>query len=500
MRPRSSRFRRATMDRRARRPRRVPSLPVAALLGVGAAGLSLNLSACSSDAEAAAEAQPSPDPSAPLQPTHYDPRVSLAPMIAEVGPAVVAVDTDRAAPSGFFGSGDAIQGQGSGFVIDDEGLVVTNHHVVDGARSVRVRLSDGRRFDAEVVGSDPATDLALLRLSGAEDLPVVTLGSSKGLQVGDWVVAVGNPMGLDHSATVGIVSGKGRGSMGLYSDSYIDFLQTDADIAPGSSGGPLFDLRGEVIGINTAVGSGLRPGFAIPIDQAKQIIEQLRDRGEVRRGWLGAGNVPRSDARGAEIGAIYEGTPAERAGLRPGDVVEALDGEPIDGFEALRARVGTKQPGDEVGLRVRRGDETLELRVTLGDRPSGGALDSLRRSKGPDARDGSSPRRPMPFSLPFGLDAPRDEPAPPRSEGGSEGGLRLGVRARAVAGGLEVVDVSEGSLGETLGLRAGDRIVEIDGEAIREPADVGRVLARAGSKLELRFERDGASHRVTFER
>ncbi|MCA9651222.1 MAG: trypsin-like peptidase domain-containing protein [Myxococcales bacterium] len=425
-------------------------------------------------------------------------------MIAAVGPAVVSVDTDRAAPRRLLGSDEGVvMGQGSGFVVDAEGLVVTNHHVVDGARSVRVRLSDGRRFDAEVVGSDPATDLALLRLSGAEDLPVVTLGHSRELQIGDWVVAVGNPMGLDHSATVGIVSGKGRGSLGLYSDSYIDFLQTDADIAPGSSGGPLFDLHGEVVGINTAVGAGSGPGFAIPIDQAKRIIEQLRDRGEVVRGWLGAGNVPGEEGPGAEVGAVYADTPAERAGLRPGDVVEALDGEAIESFEALRARVGTKQPGDEVELRVRRGDETLELRVTLGARPHRDAMGGLRRSSGRRAdepRDESSQSHAR-LTLPFGLGSPPPRaPEPPPAAGAEGSGLRLGIGVRSAAEGVEVVEVGEGSLGDTLGLRVGDRILEVDGSPVRSPSELSGAFARAGSRLELSFDREGASHRVTFER
>ena len=495
------------MDRRARNPRRAPSLPVAALLGVGAVGASLTLlgAGCSRDAEAAPDpAEAAEAPGSPVDPTHYDPRVSLAPMIAAVGPAVVSVDTDRAAPRRLLGSDEGVvMGQGSGFVVDAEGLVVTNHHVVDGARSVRVRLSDGRRFDAEVVGSDPATDLALLRLSGAEDLPVVTLGHSRELQIGDWVVAVGNPMGLDHSATVGIVSGKGRGSLGLYSDSYIDFLQTDADIAPGSSGGPLFDLHGEVVGINTAVGAGSGPGFAIPIDQAKRIIEQLRDRGEVVRGWLGAGNVPGEEGPGAEVGAVYADTPAERAGLRPGDVVEALDGEAIESFEALRARVGTKQPGDEVELRVRRGDETLELRVTLGARPHRDAMGGLRRSSGRRADepgDESSPSHGR-FTLPFGLGSPPPRaPEPPPAAGAEGSGLRLGIGVRSAAEGVEVVEVGEGSLGDTLGLRVGDRILEVDGSPVRSPSELSGAFARAGSRLELSFDREGASHRVTFER
>jgi len=445
----------------------------------------LSSTACSPEAEAAAEAETPSDPAAEL--ANFDPRQSLAPMIKAAGPAVVAIDAGRVGPaSGRFGSNDdAIQGRGSGFVVDDEGLVVTNHHVIAGAHSVKVRLPDGRRFDARVVGSDPATDLALLRLEGAQDLPVVRLGDSGTLEVGDWVVAMGNPMGLDHSATVGIISGKGRGSLGLYRDSYIDFIQTDADIAPGSSGGPLFNLRGEVVGINTAVGAGLRPGFAIPIDQAKRIIEQLRDRGEVVRGWLGAGNLPGATGPGAAIGSTFEGTPAARAGLRAGDVVEEVDGEEIESFEALRARVGTKVPGDHVELLVRRDGEELQIDVTLEARPEEEALGDLRPSRGhsePEAgRRGG-------LRLPFGLDSHVDET------------LRLGITARAVDGALEVVEVREGSLGATLGLRSGDRLRELDGETLRRPADVAHVLSSAGSTIELRFERDGASHVVTFER
>ncbi|MEM9452711.1 MAG: trypsin-like peptidase domain-containing protein [Myxococcota bacterium] len=468
---------------------------------------------CSREAEAADGAESSADPSesaavaaaaaALLDPAHYDPRQSLAPMIKAVGPAVVAVDArGRRAGPGILGADRPVQGMGSGFIIDAEGLVVTNHHVIDGASQVQVRLSDGRRFDAQVVGSDPATDLALLDLSDglsdADALPAVTLGQSKTLEVGDWVVALGNPMGLDHSATVGIISGKGRGSLGLYRDSYIDFLQTDADIAPGSSGGPLFNLRGEVVGINTAVGSGLRPGFAIPVDQARQIVEQLRDRGEVVRGWLGAGNVPGATEPGATIGSVYEGTPAERAGLRSGDVVEALDGEPLESFEALRARVGTKQPGDEVTLLVRRDGEVLELRVTLGARPESSSLEALRSSRG-SKRSTRSPHSPS-FRLPFGLGDPSEEPEePPKPPGAPAEGPRLGVSARETPGGLEVVEVRPGSLAQTMGIEPGDRLRALDGQALRRPSDVADALTGAGSSLELRFERDGATHVVTLD-
>lgn len=487
-----------------------PPLTVAACLGLGPATLLPLASGCSNDAEAAAEADPAASSAAAalaaaLDPAHYDPRQSLAPMIQAVAPAVVAVDARGRGPrGGFFGDDEAaVQGLGSGFVVDTEGLVVTNHHVVEGAQTVKVRLSDGRSFDAQVVGSDPATDLALLRLADAKDLPTVTLGDSAALQVGDWVVAMGNPMGLDHSATVGIISGKGRGSLGLYRDSYIDFLQTDADIAPGSSGGPLFDLRGHVVGINTAVGAGLRPGFAIPIDQAERIIEQLRERGEVVRGWLGAGNQP--GARDATIGSVYEGTPAERAGLRPGDVVEAIDGEAVTDFEDLRARVGDKRPGDAVELRVRRSGETLALRATLDAKPEASSLEALRPSRGAPPRAPSAPephaRPPLPFDLPFGLGTPAPPPTPPPSpEPAPEEGTRLGVSARPVDGGLEVLEVREGSLAQTLGLRPGDVLEELDGRSLAHPADVAEALARAGSRLRLRFEREGATHVVTLDR
>lgn len=484
-----------------------PPLAVATVLGLGTGATLAFSSGCGREAEAATEdASSSPSAAASalaaaLDPARYDPRESLAPMIEAVGPAVVAVDARGSAPlPGPFGGGETVvQGMGSGFVIEADGLVVTNHHVVADARAVQVRLSDGRSFPAKVIGSDPATDLALLRLEGAEGLPTVVLGQSKTLEVGDWVVAMGNPMGLDHSATVGIVSGKGRGSLGLYRDSYIDFLQTDADIAPGSSGGPLFDLRGEVVGINTAVGARLQPGFAIPVDQAKRIIEQLRDGGEVVRGWLGAGNQPGHRGPGAAIGSVYEGTPAARAGLRPGDVIESLDGEPVRTFEDLRARVGDKRPGDVVTLGVRRDGSTIELDAALEAKPEATALEGLRPARGSEA--GPEPRPPLPFRLPFGLGSPHAPKAPEAApEATPEPGARLGVRARPTEGGLEVVEVREGTLAHTLGLQPGDVLREIDGKPLAVPSDVATALAGAGASLEVRFLREGATHVVTLDR
>ncbi|MBC8070055.1 MAG: trypsin-like peptidase domain-containing protein [Deltaproteobacteria bacterium] len=334
--------------------------PGSVLAIIGAAGCDRDAAAASSDpaltpdpdtarALVAALDSAVPDPTTGFATSpSYDPRLSLAPMIEKVGPSVVSIHVEgklaaaRPVRGGMFGFGvpetPTVQGAGSGFIYSADGLVVTNHHVVDGAERVTVRTNDGRELVAKVLGSDPLTDLALVKIEGAGGLPVATLGESSGARVGDWVVAIGSPMGLEHTASVGIVSAKGRGSLGLYRDSYLDFLQTDADIAPGSSGGPLFDLEGRVVGINTAVGAGAQPGFAIPIDQAKTILPQLLAHGKVVRGWLGAAGTTEPGKRdGARIGRVYEGTPAGDAGLREGDTITKVDGTAVVDFEDLRA-------------------------------------------------------------------------------------------------------------------------------------------------------------------
>ncbi|MCA9710688.1 MAG: trypsin-like peptidase domain-containing protein [Myxococcales bacterium] len=421
-----------------------------------------------------------------------------------IAPAVVSVLVEQDARAELppwmrpFGPEGEVQGLGSGVIIDEAGYILTNNHVVADARSVKVRLHDDRELHAEVVGTDPKTDLAVIKVRG-DDLVAAPLHEGADLRVGQWVLAVGSPFGLTRTVTAGIVSAVGRGSMGI--TDYGDFIQTDAAINRGNSGGPLIDLRGRVVGINTAVGSGLRPGFAIPVDQAKRIVEQLRDHGEVTRGWLGAGNVPGDAKGGARIGSVYEGTPAERAGLRPGDLVEALDGDPVESFEALRAWVGTKQPGDEVELRVRRDGQEITLRATLGARPKDSSLEALRPSQGADGSSPSSPSSPPspPSWLPFGR---REDPPPPaeRYADPPAEGLRLGVSARETARGLEVVEVREGSLAAELGLRPGDLLRELDGHVLHRPADVATALHGAGATIEVRFERDGTRHVVTLER
>ncbi len=471
--------------------------PGSVIATIGAAGCGRDASAAASDP--AAEAAPDPDTAKALVAAldaavsttttgtatspSYDPRLSLAPMIERVGPSVVSIHVEgklaaAARPSVFgFAPREAptVQGAGSGFIYSEDGLVVTNHHVVDGAESVKVRTTDGRDLVAKVLGSDPLTDLALVKIEGASGLPTAALGESSKARVGDWVVAIGSPMGLEHTASVGIVSAKGRGSLGLYKDSYLDFLQTDADIAPGSSGGPLFDLEGRVIGINTAVGPGAQPGFAIPIDQAKTILPQILAHGKVVRGWLGAAGATDEGKRdGAKIGRVYEGTPAGDAGLREGDTITKVDGKTVVDFEDLRSRIAELEPGHTVLLEVQRDGGTIEVSAVLAERPAADRLDELK-----PARPGALPRTIVPST-----------PAPPRST--PIGELRLGVQVRPGDRGLEVARVDEDSLADKLGLQVGDTIRSINGDSITDAADVPDALRENDDRLSIDVVRDGS--------
>jgi len=272
------------------------------------------------------------------------------------------------------------QGLGSGFIIDGRGWVLTNNHVVQDATEIRVQLPDGRELGARVQGTDPLTDVALLQLQLPEDakaLPVVRLGDSEALRVGDWVVAIGNPFGLGSSVSLGIVSAKARN---IEAGPFDEFLQTDAAINPGNSGGPLFNLRGEVVGINTAiVGGGTGIGFAVPSNLVRALIPQLEKEGAVTRGWLGIavqdltadlGEALGLPAReGAVVTDVTEGTPAAAAGLQTDDVIVAADGQPIDSGRALTRTVALRPPGSPLTLSVYRGGKKEELKATLGTRP-----------------------------------------------------------------------------------------------------------------------------------
>ena len=369
---------------------------------------------------------PAPFAAAPLLPGTVD----VATLAARVKPSVVNITTVHVGtkPTGF---GDAApyaaRALGSGFIVDPRGLVVTNAHVVEGADRVRVKLADEREFEAKVKGRDARLDLALLELVGAKDLPAVSLGSSEALKVGEYVVAIGNPFGLGHTVTMGIVSAKGRT---IGAGPYDDFVQTDAAINPGNSGGPLFDVRGQVVGINTAInpeGKGI--GFAIPVDALQDVLPQLIAKGHVERGRLGvavqtvdaalAKALGLESAKGALIGEIEKGGPADRSGLAAGDLILAVDERAIEHSVELPRTIARHAPGEKVALKVLRAKKerlfdvvldalkdqaveasdasadpadpaddkpTSKLGVGFGDAPDGGAL--IRRVEPMSPADG----------------------------------------------------------------------------------------------------------------
>lgn len=266
---------------------------------------------------------------------------------------------------------------GSGFIIDKDGFVVTNNHVIEDADQIKVKLNDQREFDAKIVGRDPNTDIALLKIESGEDLPAVELGDSDALEVGQWVLAIGSPFGLEHTVTAGIVSAKGRV---IGSGPYDDFIQTDASINPGNSGGPLLNLKGEVIGINTAiVASGQGIGFAIPVNLAKDIIVALKNEGEVTRGWLGVAIQDLSsdmaeyyeieNKKGVFVADVFEGDPADQAGIQHKDIILELNGEKIKNTRQLTSMIAKIPVGESARVKILRGGKEKTIQVKVGKRP-----------------------------------------------------------------------------------------------------------------------------------
>jgi len=278
---------------------------------------------------------------------------------------------------------------GSGFIISDDGYIVTNNHVIKDADQIKVTFQVNGRdttFDAEVIGTDPETDLALLKIEADIDLPILEFGDSDKLRVGDWVVAIGNPFGLSHTVTAGIISAKGRI---IGAGPYDNFIQTDASINPGNSGGPLLNLKGEVVGINTAiVAAGQGIGFAIPSSMAQDIIEQLRTEQKVRRGWLGVTiqNIDENTAmalgldkpEGALVADVTRGDPAEKAGIRAGDVILSINDMPVADSSDLTRQIGAITPGSSIKMSLWRDGKKMNVNVTLGER------DMQRLARGPE--------------------------------------------------------------------------------------------------------------------
>ena len=289
---------------------------------------------------------------------------------------------------------------GSGFFIDSDGELLTNNHVIDDADKIQIELNDGTTYDVEVVGRDPATDIAVLRVVKPDrNFPYLSLGNSKALQVGEWVMAVGNPLNMDHTVTVGVVSATGR-VLGLADNSFENFIQTDAAINFGNSGGPLVNVLGQVIGINTAINAGGQNlGFAVPIDTATRILPQLQENGKVVRGYLGAQirdispdiqkafNLDTRD--GAFVEEVEAGHAADKAGLEHGDAIVAVDGEAVRDPRELIDEVAAQPPGSKITMGVIRDGKRIDLKVKLEERPSS---EQLQASAGESSEDTTSAR------------------------------------------------------------------------------------------------------------
>jgi serine protease Do len=293
-------------------------------------------------------------------------------------PTVVAIRTELAGQvNPFGGSEQAKVGQGSGFIVDPQGFIITNNHVIKGANRITVMLHDDRTLTARLIGVDENTDLALIKVDPPAPLPAARLGSSADIRIGEWVVAIGSPFGLSHTVTAGIISAKGRNlNQGLYDN----FLQTDASINPGNSGGPLFNMRGEVIGVNTAIirdAQGI--GFAVPVDMVRNILPQLRDKGYVVRGYIGAGvqplteqearalNVPRD--HGVALGSVAPDGPAQRGGFRAGDLITTFGARRVHTVQELLMAVADTPPGATVDVEFLRGRKIMRASMTVAERP-----------------------------------------------------------------------------------------------------------------------------------
>jgi serine protease Do len=366
-------------------------------------------------------------------------------------------------------------GQGSGFIVDPDGVIVTNAHVVGDNAEVRVVLADGREMPARVIGRDAATDVAVIKVEAGAPLPALAFGDSDRTRVGEWVMAMGNPFGLGGSVTAGIVSARGRQ---IGAGPYDDFIQTDASINPGNSGGPLFNAAGEVVGMNTAIfspsGGNIGIGFAVPSKMVRQIVAQLREHGSVRRGWLGVSLQPLDrdlaaalrveDAKGVLVAGVEPNSPAARAGLRAGDVLTAMDGRRVESPRDLATGVAGVTPGQTATFAVLREGRAMEQRVEIGSAP--GNRDAATKS--------GAPARP---SLGLGL-APRPE------------------------GGVAIARVEPGSPAAERGLRPGDVVLRVGDREAKAPSDVAEAVDAARSagrpSIALQVERDGARRFVAI--
>ncbi len=371
---------------------------------------------------------------------------------------------------------------GSGVIVDKEGYILTNNHVIEGADKVKVRLNDGREFIATIKGQDSRTDLAVLHIK-AKDLPVATLGDSDKLEVGEWAIAIGSPFGLEHTVTVGVISAKGRSGLGT--GTYEDFIQTDASINPGNSGGPLCNIDGEVVGINAMIiqpGTGI--GFAIPINMAKQILNDLIKTGKVTRPWLGISvqditpemmeHFKLKEKEGVLIGQVYSGTGAEKAGLASGDIIKSVDDKPVKNVSELVKEIQKKRVGQMVKLSVLRDGKPMTIEVTTSAMPDKA---ELQKEKEGEEKLGA-----------------RLQELTPQ--------LAARFRITGVKQGVVVISVEDGSLADEMGLQEGDVILEINRKKIETLKHFEKAMKDANVEKGILFHihRKGSSFYLTFKK
>lgn len=362
---------------------------------------------------------------------------------------------------------------GSGFILDKDGYIVTNHHVIKDAEEVQVKLKTGKEYDAEIKGADPSTDLALIKIKADNELPTLKLGDSESLKIGQWIIAIGNPFGLEHTVTAGIVSAKGRV---IGAGPYDDFIQTDASINPGNSGGPLINMDGEVVGISTAIvagGNGI--GFAIPITMAKDIISQLKKTGEVTRGWLGVG-IQDLDSelkeyydvdQGVLVTQVFPGDPADEAGIKPQDVIVSVNGKAVDSARELSKVVAELAVGEVAKIKINRKGDVKTIKVETGKRDESQIADSMQRQRQGMASDE------------LGIEVSNITP-------NIEERFNLASRD-----GVIVVNVESGSKAAEAGIRQGDIIKEVNRQTVNSVADYESILngIEAGEMVQLYIKR-----------
>ncbi|TLY43479.1 MAG: Do family serine endopeptidase [Nitrospirae bacterium] len=374
-------------------------------------------------------------------------------------------------------------GSGSGVIIDPQGHIVTNNHVVGEANEVEVRLSDKTKFIAQVVGKDPDTDVALLKVVTDRSLPYASFGDSGTVKVGQWVLAVGNPFGLDRTVTLGVVSGMGRDNMNL--SRYENFIQTDASINPGNSGGPLFNMQGQIIGINTAIinfAQGI--GFAIPSNMTKQVIQQLLARGKVVRGWLGVGIQPVTAELGTKFGVnegegvlvneVFENDPAARAGMKPGDIITKLDGKTVDTPNLLSRLIAGLEPGATTHIEVVRDGKRQILSVALSEKRENAVVASVPPSRS---------------DVKLGIDV-------------QDLSVELAEKFKLKdAKGVLIAKVDQGSIAQAEGLREGDLIKEVNRSEVSSVGEFTAAVTRVkrGETILLRVLRESRAFYVVLK-